>query len=161
MQYCQKRQPQKAPRCMGTPLENYSHLKHLIEIPKQIRVTALMIITGSNAFSSGIPRNAAFISCIPCVNGKTLIIFCIIIGITSKGSVAPENISMGKYRIQAITLALFMFFAIPPTNNPILKVDTIVKSQLPKNKRKEPCIFIFQKFWAVISEPVRRRCWLP
>ena len=119
-------------------------MKHLIEIPKQIRVTALITVIGSNAFSSGIPRNVAFINCIPCANGRTPIIFCIITGITSKGSVAPEKISMGKYRIQAITLALFMFFAIPPTNNPILKVDTIVKSQLPKNKRKEPCIFTFQ-----------------
>ena len=65
-------------------------------------------------------------------------------GITSKGSVAPEKISMGKYRIQAITLALFMFLAIPPTNKPILKVDTIVKNQLPKKSRKEPCTSIFQ-----------------
>ena len=65
-------------------------------------------------------------------------------GITSKGSVAPEKISMGKYKIQAITLALFMFLAIPPTNRPMLNVDTIVKNQLPKNKRKEPCILIFQ-----------------
>ena len=66
------------------------------------------------------------------------------IGITSKGSVAPEKISIGKYKIQAITLALFIFLAIPPTNRPILKVDTIVKSQLPKNSKIEPCILIFQ-----------------
>ena len=84
----------------------------------------------------------------PCVNGKIPIIFCMAAGMTSKGSVAPEKISIGKYRIQAATLALLVFFAIPPTNNPILKVDSIVKSQLPKNKRKDPCILIFQNSMA-------------
>ena len=71
-----------------------------------------------------------------------------VMGITSKGSVVPEKISMGKYKIQAITLALFIFLAIPPTNNPILKVDTIVKSQLPKNNSKAPCILISQNSMA-------------
>ena len=65
-------------------------------------------------------------------------IFCIAVGITSNGSVAPEKISIGKYKIQAMTLALFIFLAIPPTNRPMLNVDTIVSSQLPKNKSKEP-----------------------
>ena len=71
-------------------------------------------------------------------------IFCIAAGITSNGSVVPEKISIGKYKIQAMTLALFIFLAIPPTNRPMLNVDTIVSNQLPKNKSKEPCIFIFQ-----------------
>ena len=43
-------------------------------------------------------------------------------GITSKGSVAPEKISMGKYKRQAITLAIFSFFAMPPTSIPMLKI---------------------------------------
>ena len=115
-----------------------------MEIPKQIIATAHITITGKNALLTGDPRNAAFINWIPCVNGKTLIIFCIADGMTSKGRVAPEKISAGKYKILAATLALFVFLAIPPTNRPMLNVDTIVKSQIPKNKRKEPCILIFQ-----------------
>ena len=72
-------------------------------------------------------------------------IFCIAAGITSNGSVVPEKISIGKYKIQAMTLALFIFLAIPPTNRPMLNVDTIVKNQLPKNKRKETMYFDFPK----------------
>lgn len=75
--------------------------------------------------------------------GKTLTIFCISAGITSNGSVAPEKISIGKYKIQAITLALFEFLAIPPTIIPILRTDTIVSSQLPKNANHEPLILTF------------------
>ena len=105
----------------------YSHLKHFMEIPKQIRVTAPITTTGIRAFSIGNPRNAAFINWIPCVIGKTLMIFCMETGITSKGSVVPEKISMGKYKRQAITLAVFIFLAIPPTNRPMLNVDTIVQ----------------------------------
>ena len=73
-----------------------------------------------------------------------LTIFCITVGITSNGSVAPEKINMGKYKMQAITLALFEFFAIPPTIIPMLRVDTIVISQLPKNASQEPLILTFQ-----------------
>jgi hypothetical protein len=40
---------------------------------------------------------------------------------------------MGKYKRQAITLAIFSFFAMPPTIIPMLKVETRVRSQLPKN----------------------------
>lgn len=58
---------------------------------------------------------------------------CTTFGIASSGSVAPENIKVGKYKIQAITLALFVFLATPPTIIPILKVETIVSVQLPKN----------------------------
>ena len=46
--------------------------------------------------------------------------------------------------MQAITLAIFEFFAMPPTIIPILKVDTIVRNQLPKNAGHEPCIDTFQ-----------------
>ena len=100
-------------------------------------VTALRTVTGSSAFSIGNPRNAAFMSWIPSVSGKRQTSFCIAAGITSKGSVVPEKISMGKYKIQAVTLALFVFLASPPTSKPILSVDSIVKSQLPKNREGE------------------------
>ena len=63
---------------------------------------------------------------------------------TSKGNVAPENISIGKYNTLAITLAVLVFFAMPPTIIPMLKVDTIVSSQLPRNPVHEPYILIFQ-----------------
>ena len=49
---------------------------------------------------------------------------------TSKVRVVPEKINIGKNNKQAMTLALFEFFAIPPTIIPILKVDIIVSSQL-------------------------------
>lgn len=52
--------------------------------------------------------------------------------------------SMGKYRMQAITLAFLAFFAIPPAIIPMLKADTIVKSQLPVNASHKPCISTFQ-----------------
>lgn len=107
-------------------------------------VTALITVSGSSALSIGNPRKSAFINCIPCVNGKNPITLCMTAGRTSKGIVAPEKISMGKYIIQPMMLALFVFFAIPPTSKPILKVDIIVNSQLPKNKRIEPCSLIFQ-----------------
>lgn len=106
-------------------------------------VTAAITTIGNQAFSIGKPRKADFINRIPCVIGKTHTIFCITAGITSKGSVAPEKINIGKYRIQAITLALFEFFAIPPTIIPILRVDTIVSSQLPKYADHEPRILTF------------------
>ena len=122
----------------------YSHLKHLTAIPKQIIIMVPITAMGKRTFSVGNPRNVAFINCMPCVNGKIPIIFCIATGITSNGSVAPEKISMGKYKRHEITLALFIFLATPPTSKPILNVDTIVSIQLPKNKIKEPCIDIFQ-----------------
>lgn len=86
---------------------DYSHLKNLTAIPVQTIATVDIIMTGSHLFSSGKPRNADFISSIPCVNGNMLTIFCIMGGITSKGRVAPEKISIGRYKMQAITLALF------------------------------------------------------
>ena len=86
---------------------DYSHLKNLTAIPVQTIATADITTTGSHQFSAGKPRNADFISSIPCVNGNMLTIFCIMGGITSKGRVAPEKISIGKYKMQAITLALF------------------------------------------------------
>ena len=100
-------------------------------------VTDDITTIGSHIFAAGKPRNVNFISQIPWVSGKTLTIFCIAVGITSKGSVAPEKINIGKYRTQAITLAFFEFFAMPPTIIPILKVDIIVRSQLPKNVLSE------------------------
>ena len=99
-------------------------------------VTIPITAAGTQTDSVCIPRKAAFISCIPCASGKRATIFCIIPGITSKGSVAPEKISMGNYKRQAITLAIFSFFAMPPTSIPMLKVETRVRSQLPRNTRK-------------------------
>ena len=79
-----------------------------------------------------------FISCMPWVKGNTLIIFCTLSGITSKGRVAPEKISMGKYSTQAITLAFLVFLAIPPTIMPMLNVESTVRSQLPANPPQKP-----------------------
>lgn len=120
-----------------------SHLKNFTAILVHITVTAAITATGIHPFFVVKPRKADFISSMPCVSGKTLTIFCIAGGITSKGSVVPEKISIGKYKTQAITLALFEFFATPPTIIPILNVDTIVKSQLPKNAGSEPFILTF------------------
>lgn len=121
----------------------YSHLKNLTAIPVQITVTATITTTGNHTFSISKPRKVDFISWIPCVNGKMLTIFCMAVGIISKGSVAPEKINIGKYKIQAITLALFEFAATPPTIIPILRVDTIVSNQLPINANQEPLILTF------------------
>ena len=77
---------------------------------------------------------------------------------TSKGRVVPEKINIGKYNKQAITFALFEFFAIPPTIIPILKVDIIVNSQLPKNVNHEPCIVTFQK---IIATGIKVKGFLP
>lgn len=55
----------------------YSHLKNLTATPVQITVTAAITVMGIHAFSVGKPRKVDFISSIPCVNGKTLTIFCI------------------------------------------------------------------------------------
>ena len=106
-------------------------------------VTITITTIGNQVFGVGKPRKVDFISWIPCVIGKTLTIFCITAGITSKGSVAPEKINIGKYKIQAITLALFEFFAIPPTIIPILRVVTIASNQLPKNANQSPLILTF------------------
>lgn len=45
--------------------------------------------------------------------------------------------------MQAITLALLEFFAIPPTIIPILRVDIMVRSQLPEKANSEPLILTF------------------
>lgn len=55
---------------------------------------------------------------------------------------------MGKYRMKAITLALFVFLEIPPTIIPRESVDISVSSQLPKKAGKEPCIVTFQNSFA-------------
>ena len=102
----------------------HSHLKHFTATPVHKMVTVPMTAAGIQTASVCIPREAAFISCIPCVSGKRATIFCMVSGITSKGSVAPEKTSMGKYSRQAMTLAIFSFFAIPPTIIPMLKVET-------------------------------------
>ena len=65
--------------------------------------------TGIQICSTNCPKEVAFISWIPWVSGNRETIFCITPGMTSKGSVAPENISIGKYSALAITLAIFSF----------------------------------------------------
>ena len=46
-----------------------------------VRVTALITTNEIRGFSIGNPRNAVFINWIPCVIGKTLMIFCMETGI--------------------------------------------------------------------------------
>ena len=116
----------------------YSHLKHFTAIPEQTSVTAKKKKMGNVKCPTDRPKNADFISWMPWVIGNTPITFCMISGITSKGRVAPEKISMGKYSTQAITLALLVFLAIPPTIMPMLKVESTVRSQLPANPPQEP-----------------------
>ena len=111
----------------------HSHLKHFTATPVHKMVTVPMTAAGIHIDSVCIPREAAFISCIPCVSGKKATILCIISGITSKGSLVPEKNSMGKYSRQAMTLAIFSFFAIPPTIIPMLNLEIRVRSQLPRN----------------------------
>ena len=122
----------------------YSHLKHLTATPKQRIVTPSITRTDSHILWNGVPKKVAFISWMPCVMGKNCTIFCIVFGITSNGKVAPEKISIGKYKIQAITLAVLAFLATPPTIIPMLKVEIIVKSQLPIKAIHDPCISTFQ-----------------
>ena len=86
-------------------------MKHLIATPEQITVTASITNSGIHTFESGVPKKVDFISWMPCVIGKNCTIVCIPFGITSKGKVAPENMSIGKYRIQAITLAVLVFYS--------------------------------------------------
>ena len=83
--------------------------------------------TGNRILSTSNPKEAAFISFIPCVRGKMFANFCNIAGITSYGNVAPENISIGKYNTLATTPAIFVFGAMPPTIMPMLNMDTITK----------------------------------
>lgn len=97
------------PRARIHGIAAYSHLKNLTAIPAQMMVMAVIVTTGNQTCSTGRPRKADFISWIPCVIGKIRTIFCIAAGITSKGSVAPEKINIGKYKMQAMTLALFAF----------------------------------------------------
>lgn len=86
---------------------DYSHLKNLTAIPVQTTETADITTTGSHQFSAGKPRNADFISSIPCVNGNMLTIFCIMGGITSKGRVAPEKI-IGARAITYVIISAFL-----------------------------------------------------
>lgn len=55
-----------------------------------------MTQTGSRTLSVRMPKNACCIIVSPCVSGKKLTIFCIAGGMTSRGNVVPEKISMGK-----------------------------------------------------------------
>ena len=45
---------------------------------------------------------------------------------------------MGKYKILAITLAVFISGAMPPTISPMLNMDSITKIYVSKKPPKEP-----------------------
>ena len=101
-------------------------------------VTPIITPTVPMAFSATIPKNVSFISATPIVNGKKRTAACIAFGRISSGTVVPEKINMGKYSIQAITLACLLFLAALPTSNPMLSVESMVSSQLPKNASPFP-----------------------
>lgn len=91
-------------------------------------------------FSIGKAKKVHFNSLIPCVNGSTSAIFCNAVGITSYGKVAPEKISIGKYRILATVLAILVLGDIPPTIIPILNIDNMTRTNERKNFQNEPII---------------------
>ncbi len=117
----------------------YSQRKKRIARMVQSAVTPTITQSGSRMLPVPIPKNVFFIIVSPCVSGKTLTIFCIAFGITSIGSVVPEKTSMGKYRIEAMTLACLVFFATPPASIPTDRVEIMVIAQLPRKARSEPC----------------------
>ena len=73
----------------------HSHLKHFTATPVHKMVTVPMTAAGIQTASVCIPREAAFISCIPCVSGKRATIFCMVSGITS-GQRGPGKNQHGK-----------------------------------------------------------------
>ena len=83
-------------------------------------------------------------SWMPCVNGKSFTTPCIASDMTSRGRVAPEKTSMGKYKMQATMLAYLASFATPPTIKPILNVNATARSQLPPKAKREPSILTSQ-----------------
>ena|SRR5699024_10010661 len=105
----------------------YSHLKNLTAIPPQIIIRVTMTTRGSHATSIGKPSEAALSNLIPCVSGRISAILCNAVGITSYGSVAPEKINIGKYKMLATILATFMLGATPPTITPMLNVESITR----------------------------------
>ena len=96
-------------------------------MPPQTTVTTAMIAIGNQTDSNGRPNEVAFSNLIPCVKGKTSAIFCNADGITSQGKVAPEKMSIGKYRRLAATLAVFVSGATPPTISPMLNIENITE----------------------------------
>lgn len=80
-----------------------------MDMMKQMIAIADITTTGTSTISMVNPKDDAFNNFIPCVKGKTFTTFCSAGGITSYCSVAPENISIGKYNILAITPAILPF----------------------------------------------------
>lgn len=99
---------------MSLMLPFYSHLKKRIAAPAQMTVTPSITRIGNIGPDIESPKNVAFINSIPWVSGKSRTTLCMALGITSMGSVVPENTSMGKYRMDAMTPACLLFFATPP-----------------------------------------------
>lgn len=62
----------------------------------QSAITPTITPIGSRMFPVFAPKNALFIMVSPCVSGKNPTIRRITAGMTSKGSVVPEKISIGK-----------------------------------------------------------------
>lgn len=112
--------------------------------PVQRSITTIITVTGIKTLPVLTPKKECFIREIPWVSGAKLTTFCMAWGITSTGSVVPENTSMGKYSSDAMTPACLVFLATPPTSIPILSVDSMVSSQLPTNVRTLPWIRTFQ-----------------
>lgn len=108
-------------------------------------IVHIIIITiikqiGKVILSIGRPKAVPFSNFIPCVSGSISANFCKAVGMISYGSVAPENISIGKYKILATVLAVFMFGAIPPTIIPMLNIDSMTNKNDKKKCKNEPII---------------------
>lgn len=97
-----------------------------------------IIITGITMSDAGKPREAALRSLMPCVSGRISDIFWRADGITSYGSVAPEKINIGKYKMLAITPAILVFGATPPTIMPMLNIDSMTNRYPPRKSLQEP-----------------------
>ena len=82
---------------------------------------------GTTTLLIGSPNVEALISLIPCVRGRISAIFWSEEGMISYGRVAPEKINIGKYNKLAITPALLVSLATPPTIIPMLNIDSITR----------------------------------
>ena len=97
-------------------------------------------ITGTMTLLDARPRLAFFRIFIPCVKGIMSAIFWSVAGIISYGNVAPEKISIGKYKRLAIIPAVFGFFETPPAIIPMLNIVSITKKYPARNSARLPFI---------------------
>ena len=75
---------------------SYSQRKNRTASAVHSAVSPSITQTGTRMFPMPMPRKAFFIMVRLWVRGKKLTTFCIAVGITSRGSVVPEKISIGK-----------------------------------------------------------------